>query len=615
MAANILGRDQLEADAGPFLAIERSLTGRWWRDRAGGSRRRAAQTIAQRFDLTDVLARILAGRGVEAEDCEAFLAPSLRDLMPDPFTLTDMEAAAARIADAVSGGEVVSIFGDYDVDGATSAALLARFLRAVGAEAEIYIPDRIFEGYGPNVQAFDGFKEKGASLVVCVDCGTASHETLAHGAAIGLDVVVLDHHQTGDELPQASALVNPNRQDDLSGLGHLAAVGVTFLTVVAINRELRARGWYGGSGESREEPDLLRWLDIVALGTVCDAVPLIGLNRAFVAKGLIAMRARANVGLRALGEAARLTAAPDCYHLGFLLGPRINAGGRIGRADLGATLLSTEDDLEAAKIAATLDRLNAERQEIERRVLEVALAEAEAALGAGRGEPFAMVAGEGWHPGVVGLVATRIKDRFRLPAIAVAFDDKGIGTGSGRSVPGIDLGGAVRAAVGEGLLVKGGGHTMAAGLTVERGKLGALRAFLHEALGAAAQDGAREANALDIDAAVTASGATKALVAEVARAAPFGTGNPEPCFALPSHRVVFADTVGQGHVRCTLAAGDGSRLDAIAFRCADTPLGARLLSRDTAPLHLAGHLRLDTWGGREKIKLQIVDAAEVKPPR
>lgn len=589
-----------------FLGVARSVTGRSWRDRLGEEERRVAAAIAQRNEVPELLARVLAARGVAPETCADHCAPSLRALMPDPSGLTDMDKAAERIARAITAGESIAIFGDYDVDGAASAALLGRFLRAVGLEAGIYIPDRIFEGYGPNIEALKGLKDEGARLVVCVDCGTGSHAALDWAAANGLDIVVLDHHQTGPDLPPAVALVNPNRQDDLSGLGMLAAVGVTYLAVVAVNRTLRAAGFYGAD---RPEPDLLGWLDLVALATVCDVVPLVGLNRAFVVKGLMALRRRDNPGLRALGEAARLRGAVDAYHLGFMLGPRINAGGRIGRADLGARLLCADDDATALELAATLDRLNAERQEIEREVLAQAMAEAEASLGDRGQDPVVVTVGEGWHAGVVGLVATRLKDRFRRPAIAVAFDARGVGTGSGRSVAGVDLGAVVRAGVEAGLLDKGGGHAMAAGLTVRRERLGALRAFLHERL-AAPVAAAHEVDWLRLDGAMSAGAATPALIETIARAGPFGAGNPEPCFAFPAHRIAFARVVGVGHVRLNLRAGDGSRLDAIAFRAAETPLGAFLMAQRNAPVHIAGHLRLSTWEGRVRVELHVTDAAE-----
>lgn len=592
-----------------FLGVRQSATGRAWRDRLSPELARLGAAIARGNDLPELLGRILAGREVTPETCAAFLEPTLRELMPDPSRLTDMDAAAGRIADAVRNGEPVAIFGDYDVDGATSAALLARFLRAVGSDADIYIPDRIFEGYGPNIEALRTLQQRGAKLLVCVDCGSASHEALDWAKANGLDAIVFDHHQIGGERPPAVALVNPNRQDDLSGCGVLAAVGVTYLAVVAINRLLRKTGWYANG---RAEPDLLAWLDLVALGTVCDVVPLSGLNRAFVVKGLLALRRSQNPGLAALAELAGGAAAPDAWSLGFILGPRINAGGRIGRADLGAQLLATEEPGKARDIAATLDRLNSERQEIERRIVHEAMAEAEASLGSRAQDPVVLVTGQDWHPGVVGLVATRLKDRFRRPALAIAFDEAGMGTGSARSIPGVDLGRVVREALASGLIVKGGGHAMAAGLTVDRQKLSELRAFLHEKMSASVLD-AHEIDWLRIDGAMTAAGAGVDFFNTLACAGPYGCGNPEPCFAFPGHRITYAKIVGRGHVRCTLSAADGSRITAIAFRAEGQPLGDFLLAERRALVHVAGHLRLSHWSGRTRVELQIADADEPQP--
>ena len=444
--------------------------------------------------MPELLARVLAGRGVEADDALAYLDPTIRQLMPDPHTLTDMEAAAARLARAVEKDETVAIFGDYDVDGATASALLAHYLRQCGLDPIVHIPDRIFEGYGPNVDAIRSFAERGVTLLVTVDCGTTSLETLAEAHKLGLDVVVIDHHQADEQLPPAAAIVNPNRADDMSGLGHLAAVGLTFVTLVALSRTLRQRGFWSGS---RPEPDLLSALQLVALGTVADVVPLTGLNRAFVAKGLIAMRRREHPGLTALMDVARLTGPPEAWHLGFLLGPRINAGGRIGRADLGARLLLEQDPTECARIAVELDRLNQERRAIEQATLAEAEAEALAALGLEEKGAVVVTAQQGWHPGVVGLVAARLKERYGRPAFAIALERGGVGTGSGRSIAGVDLGRAVRQAVHEGLLVKGGGHAMAAGITLKKDALGAFRAFLEDTLAASGRSGAARARAAD----------------------------------------------------------------------------------------------------------------------
>jgi single-stranded-DNA-specific exonuclease len=591
-----------------FLGVERSLTGRRWADRLDGEGARMAAAIAEMHGIPDLVARVLAARGVAPASAPEFLDPTLRALMPDPSRMTDMDKAAARLADAVQAGERIAIFGDYDVDGAASSALLARLLRQQGLDPTIYIPDRIFEGYGPNPEAVRNLAAAGARLLVTVDCGSTSFEALEAARAAGLDVVVLDHHQLGTELPPAVAVVNPNRQDDLSGLGNLCAAGVTFMAAVAVNRELRRRGWYQG----RAEPDLLKLLDLVALGTVCDVVPLTGLNRAFVTKGLAAMARHGNPGLAALAAVARVKGAITPYHLGFVLGPRINAGGRIGDAALGARLLASDDQAECERIAVELDRLNQERQAIEAAMVEQAAAEADAEIGAGEGPPVLVTASDRWHPGVVGLLASRLKERFRRPAVAIAFMPNGLGTGSARSVVGVDLGRAVRAAVERGLLIKGGGHAMAAGLTIERARLGELRAFLAEALGRDAAS-ARDGEGVAIDAALSARGATTDLLALVDRVGPFGAGHPEPVFAFPAHRIAYVDTVGNGHLRVSLAAPDGATLKGIAFRAADSELGRSLVAARGKPLHVAGHLAVDEWQGRRQPSLRIIDAAEPAP--
>jgi single-stranded-DNA-specific exonuclease len=591
-----------------FLDVERSVCGRPWRDRLDERATARALAIAQRHNVPELLARILAGRGVEVDEVEAFLDPTVRRLMPDPHTVTAMEQAAQRIADAMLRGEQVAIFGDYDVDGATASALLARFMRLSGSDPIVHIPDRIFEGYGPNVDAIRALAERRAKLLITVDCGTASIEPLAEARRLGLDVIVLDHHQADERLPDA-IVVNPNRLDDLSGLGHLAAVGLVFLAVVAVNRVLRSRGFWT---QTRPEPDLLGWLDIVALGTVADVVPLKGLNRAFVAKGLLALRRRDNAGLTALMDVARLSGPPEPFHLGFLLGPRINAGGRIGRADLGALLLRTDDPIEAGRIAAELDRLNGERRIMEVAMLEEAQAEATAALGIEEKGAVVVTAAANWHPGVVGLLAARLKERFNRPAFAIALEPGGTGTGSGRSILGVDLGKTVRRAVSEGLLLKGGGHAMAAGITVKHGALAEFRAYLESELaeGVAA---ARADQALLIDGAVSAAGASAGLVETIAKAGPFGAGNPEPVVALPNHVVAYADPVGQDHVRARLRSGDGTMLNAIAFRAAGQPLGDVLIKNRGQALHAAGTLSIDRWNGAERVQLRLMDVALPSP--
>lgn len=591
-----------------FLGVERSLTGRSWVSRLADDR--MALAIAQREGLPEIVGRVLAGRGVAPEDVAAYLAPSLKALLPDPSSLTDMDKAAQRIADAIMGGEKVAVFGDYDVDGATSSAVLQRFFNAVGADLRIYIPDRIREGYGPNAPALMMLRDEGVKLIITVDCGTMAHRVLGVAQDAGLEIIVIDHHQAEPALPPAFALVNPNRLDDTSGQGALAAVGVVFLFIVAVNRLLRDGGWYA----THDAPDLLALLDLVALGTVCDVVPLAGLNRAFVSQGLRVMARRRNPGLAALGDVARLEGAPGAYHLGFLLGPRVNAGGRVGRSDLGARLLTTGDVGEAGAIALELDVLNKERQAIEGQVLEEALQQVDLALAATRRNtpPAIIVAhAKGWHPGVIGIVAARLKERYERPAIVIAFDNKGEGKGSGRSIQGVDLGRAVTAALEAGHLVNGGGHAMAAGLTIREDKLESLIEFLEARIDVEVS-AASESRALRLDGALSARGANRELYEMLEQAGPYGSGNPEPRFAIASLRVAHADIVGKGHVRVALAGEDGARLKGIAFRAAETPLGRALLDRGTGPIHVAGRLKADDWQGRRGVQLTIEDAVATR---
>ncbi|MBR1220326.1 single-stranded-DNA-specific exonuclease RecJ [Bradyrhizobium sp. U87765 SZCCT0131] len=588
-----------------FLGVTRSAMGSLWRDRLDARGAARALAIAQRHQLPEMLARVVAGRGIELDAVEDFLDPTIRKLLPDPFSLTQMEAAARRIADAATRGEKVAIFGDYDVDGATSSALMAWHLRHCGLDPLIHIPDRIFEGYGPNVEAIRSLADRGATLLVTVDCGTTSFEPFAEAKRRGMDIVVIDHHQAGDELPIVDALVNPNRLDDLSGLGHLAAVGLVLVTLVAVNRELRSRGFWNAV---RPEPDLLGQMHHVALGTVADVVPLIGLNRAFVAKGLIAMRRRDHIGHTALMDVARLSGPPEAWHLGFMLGPRINAGGRIGKADMGVRLLLEGDISEAARIAADLDRLNEERRKIERAAVEQAEAEALAALGLEDKGAVIVTASEGWHPGVVGLVAARLKEKFGRPAFAIALEPGGTGTGSGRSIAGVDLGKAVRKAVDDGILVKGGGHAMAAGVTLKKERLGEFRAAMEEALGDDVRK-ARHVNELLVDGAVSARAVTTEFVSMLNRAAPYGAGNPEPMIALPAHQLVYADPVGEAHLRLRFKAGDGAVVNAIAFRAVGQKLGHALLENRGQPLHVAGTLSIDRWQGNERVQMRVSDVA------
>ena len=587
-----------------FLGIEHSLTGRRWAERLADER--IALAMAQRHGLPDAICRLLAAREVDLEGVPDFLEPTLRKFLPDPSHLKDMDLAVERLVRAVQQGERIVVFGDYDVDGATSSALLLRFFRAIGGNIGVYIPDRRKEGYGPNAPALLKLREEGASVVVTVDCGVTAYEPLTEARKAGLDVVVIDHHQAELALPEAFAVVDPNRIDDQSPHKQLAAVGVAFLLCVGINRALRAAGWYG---DARPEPDLRQWLDLVALGTVADVVPLTGVNRALVRQGLAVMQQRRNPGLAALADVARLREPPGAYHLGFMLGPRVNAGGRVGQADLGARLLASDDVHEVGALAIRLDEFNAERRAIEREVLDQAIARIEGLYGPDRkGLPAALVVeSEGWHIGVIGIVASRLVERYGRPAFVIGMDGE-VGKGSGRSVRGVDLGAAVLAARQSGLLINGGGHAMAAGLTVAREQLPHLIRFLDERL--APQLGAAPAvRELGIDAALAPGAATQELVGMIERAGPFGAGNALPRFALTGVRVDYAQPVGEGHVRCTLVGHQRGRIEAIAFRAGQSELGRALLDPAKPILHVAGALRLDRYNGRESVRLQIDDAA------
>nr|WP_274629568.1 single-stranded-DNA-specific exonuclease RecJ [Mesorhizobium shangrilense] len=585
-----------------FLGVRKSATGLAWEHRLNERQDMAALAIAQDHGVPDIVARVLAGRGVTTAETVRFLDPTIRDLLPNPVSLTDMEAAAERLADAVVRNEKVAIFGDYDVDGAASSALLSRFLVHYGVSSEIYIPDRIFEGYGPNPDAMRELVGRGATLIVTVDCGTNSAPSIAAAREAGADVVVLDHHQVGGALPEAIPVVNPNREDDLSGQGHMCAAGVVFLALVQTAKVLRARL------PATPGPDLLGYLDLVALATVCDVVALTGINRAFVAKGLLAIRQLQNKGLAALSGVARIGEPMNTFHLSFLLGPRINAGGRIGDAALGSRLLASEDPVEVQRIAETLDRLNQERQAMEQTMLAEARAEADAELIGGGGPGILVTARDNWHPGIVGLLASRLKDHARRPAFAIAFNPSGVGAGSGRSIPGFDLGHLVRDAVTEGLLVKGGGHAMAAGITVERAKLGALRAFFEDRAQAAVAK-LRDEETLKIDAAVAAEGATESLLDSLEAAGPYGAGHPAPAFAVPRHRIVDARLVGANHIRVELRSDGGGRLQAMAFRAADTDLGDFLVRNRGSTVHLAGTLSSNYWNGVRRVQFRVLDAA------
>ncbi|MCC5975205.1 MAG: single-stranded-DNA-specific exonuclease RecJ [Rubellimicrobium sp.] len=586
------------ADQAPFLGVSHSVTGRRWIGPTDAEDR-ATEALVQATALPEALCRILARRGVAAQEVEGFLQPRLRDMLPDPLSLRDMGLAAERFLAAVKRRERIAVFGDYDVDGGAASALILTWLRAMGRPATLYIPDRIDEGYGPNEPAMAGLA-KDHDLILCVDCGTLSHGPIA--AAKGADVIVLDHHLGAEELPPALAVVNPNRQDEDGSLGHLCAASVVFLMLVEANRRLKAEGAAG--------PDLMAMLDLVALATVADVAPLTGVNRALVRQGLAVMGRRARPGLVALADVARLDQAPSAYHLGYILGPRVNAGGRIGRADLGARLLSTADPAEAGALAEMLDRLNTERREIEAAVRDAALAQAEER---GTDGPLVWAAGEGWHPGVVGIVAARLKEATNRPAVVIGFEGD-LGKGSARSVAGVDLGAAIQRLAAEGLLEKGGGHRMAAGLTVRRGTLDAAMARLAELL-ARQGAGAGGPEDLRIDALLMPGAATVALIDEIDQAGPFGASAPAPRFAFPDLELRHLQPVGDGHLKLSLGDGLGARLEAIAFGARKGPLGPFLEGRAGQRLHAAGRLEVNHWQGRKSVQLRLEDAAPARPPR
>lgn len=577
--------------------VARSILGQpWrWRGQAGGD---------VGFEPDSLVDQLLLARGVARDDLERHRAPTLRGFMPDPAIFRDMEKAAARLADAVEAGERVTIFGDYDVDGATSAALLIRLLGMLGLAADAYIPDRLMEGYGPSGEALVRISESGATLIVTVDCGAQAFEALAMARAANVDVIVVDHHKCASRLPDGFAIVNPNRldeADEAAAHGHLAAVGVAFLLGAALIRTLRGRGYFA----DRAEPKLIELLDLVALGTVADVAQLRGLNRAFVTQGLKVMAGRRNPGLAALTTAARLTRAPTATDLGFALGPRINAGGRVGKSDLGVRLLTTDDSIEAEAIAAELDRLNEER-----RAIEAAVTEAAESLSAAQGNrAVAVIAAPGWHPGVIGIVASRLKERLHRPAIVIALGEDGLGKGSGRSISGVDLGAAVLAAKDSGLLVAGGGHPMAAGLTIANDRIDAFADFLDERLSADVAR-SRDDRALLLDALLAPGGISPDLCDALDAGGPYGAGWPGPRVAAGPVGIVKADVVGTNHLRVIAAGDDGRRIKAIAFRMADSPLGEAMLA---APPHrrlwLAGRMKRDEWNGRATAELHLEDAA------
>jgi single-stranded-DNA-specific exonuclease len=589
-----------------YLGVERSIGGRRWRARPAPDL--AVREIARRMDLSEPLARALASRGITADTAENYLRPTLKALFPDPSSFLGMDEAARVLIDAIETDRKVIVFADYDVDGASSAAQLVRWWRALGRgrELPIYVPDRLTEGYGPSPAAFRHLRELGYELVVTVDCGAAAYDALNAAAEIGLEVVVIDHHMMRETPPAARALVNPNQVGCGSGEGVLAAAGVTFVLLAALNREARRRGWFD---ETRPEPDLRQWLDLAALGGICDVTQLVGFNRALAAQGLKVMSAWGNPGLKALLDVAGSNGPAGVFHAGFILGPRINAGGRIGRADLGARLLSTDDPAEALSLAQELDALNAERKNVETQIQEAAIASIEAGANFDPTAPAIVVAEEGWHPGVIGIVASRLRERYRRPVVVVGLDRASdIGKGSGRSQPGVNLGRAIQAAFDEGLLLAGGGHAMAAGLTLRPSAIPEFRAFLCEQLAGEMVE-AEAADALEIDALVTPGAAARPLYDAFRAMEPFGPGNPEPLFAIADVRVERVTPMRGGHLRCTLAGAGKASIRAIAWRSADTPVGQRLLAGGGS-LHAVGKLKPDDWNGRNTVDLEIEDLAD-----
>jgi len=583
----------------PALGVERSFSGYRWTLREVDDE--TAQALSRSANISTVLARLLAANGISAAEADGYLNPSLKTLLPEPFRFKDMEKAVARLVAAIETGERIAVFGDYDVDGSCSAALLSDFLGAIGRTPTVYIPDRLTEGYGPSADALLRLQEQGHTLVITVDCGATATAALVAARDTGLDVIVLDHHAIEAERALAYAQVNPNQPGDMSEHSHLCAAGVVFVFLVALNRALRDAGWYGANGVSA--PDLREHVDLVGLATICDVVPLTGVNRAFVRSALARMSAQTRPGLRALAEIAKAQAPFTPYHFGYVLGPRINAGGRVGRCSLGVELLTSSDAAGAMALALQLERHNRERQAIESVILEEAMAQAATQDNAA----FVLAHGEGWHAGVVGIIAGRLKERFDKPALAIGFEG-GMGRGSARSVAGIDIGATVRAAREHGLLSAGGGHAMAAGFSLDAAKIGAFHDFLAERF---AETGSAldKAGALELHGVISAAGATAALVEEISRAGPYGAGNPEPLLAAPDMRIAFADTVGQGHIRLRLEGADGARLQAIAFRAAGSPLGEGLMKARGKRIHAAGTLKLDRWNGEERVQLQLRDAA------
>lgn len=580
-----------------------SATGKLWHIKNPDER--ILLGLSQQYNLPEIVARLLVNRGITLETASSYLQPTLRDLLPDPSLLLDMDKSVARTLYAIENKQPIVVYGDYDVDGATASALLRRYFRDIGYPIQLYIPDRIEEGYGANPEALETLSKQGQKLILMVDCGTTAFEPLAHAQTMGLDVIVLDHHTAQPALPESVGVINPNRLDqnlgDYEYLRYLCAAGVSFLFLIALQRALRQKGWF----TNRPEPDLLQYLDLVALGTVCDVMPLIGLNRAFVSQGLKILKRRQNLGLSTLADIASVQETVSTYHLGFILGPRINAGGRVGQANLGSLLLTTDDKIEAQKIANSLNQFNLQRQEIEKQVLEEAIEQIETQ--SLHNHPVLLVGADGWHPGVIGIVASRLKERYNRPACVVGFENE-IGKGSGRSITGVELGTAMHVAVHQSLLEKGGGHAMAAGFTVHKNKYDEFHNFLNEHLGRQI-DGITPT--LKLDGYLSIQGATQELLETIQHLEPFGNGNTAPKFAFNQVRVNYLDVVGETHFRCQLIDESGNRLKAMAFRAKDTPLGQYLEATKGQWIQVAGTLKLDSWQGSTNVSFTIEDAMAI----
>ncbi len=599
--------EKKDSGATPFLGVSHSVSLRTWMENLSLSQQSQAIAISQQHGLSEVIGRVLAARNVELDDVPSFLEPKFKDFMPDPLTVSDMDQVCERLYKAIVAGEKIGIIGDYDVDGATSVALFGKFLKFVGIDFVFHIPDRVIDGYGPSISAIHMLKQQGISLIVTLDCGSIAFVEFEEARKLDLDVVVIDHHQLSEDLPETKGLINPKREDDVSELGYLATVGLTFLFLVALNRKLRENDYYKNG-----QPDLMEWLDFVALGTICDVVPLKGLNRVFVKQGLQCINKRCNLGMNALCDVTKLNGPAATYHLGYLLGPRINAGGRIGDPRLGTELLLSENENDSIEKARKLDDLNRLRQQMETEMLEQGRVQAETLILKNPDTPVVVVGSEEWHPGIVGLIASRIRETYSRPAFAIYFDKDGVGQGSGRSIEGVDIGEIVQSAVEKEILLKGGGHAMAAGIKIGRDNLAKFIEYASKSMTDAVQAAKNYSHTLRVDGAISASGATLDFYDLLESVGPFGAGHSEPIFVMPSHILKSAFVVGKGHVKVELESADGVRISGISFQSAEKPIGKFLLSSIGSYIHVACMLSLNFWNGRKSIEFRIVDVADPK---